>query len=251
MRNILCQGVCLAAAAVLPISVVSAAEVSLISVGGVQVSLQKIVDDFTRETGHKVNYTVGSPLAVPQKIKAEVFDVVVQSAPAMDEYEKAGGVKAGSRVTVGRGGIGIAVKPDAAAPDLSTPDAFKKTLLAAGSIAVGDPAMPNGSGILIQAILSDAGLADAVKAKTKIVGLDPGQQQIAKGEFDLGLFNISEIRPYVKYAGPVPASLQRYTTYDVAVSAKSAVGEPAAALAQMIASKGAAERWKSSGMEPR
>ncbi len=251
MRKIEWRGVCIAVAAILPAGMVSAAEVSLISVGGVQVSLQKIVDDFTRETGHKVNYTVGSPLAVPQKLNAEVFDVVVQSAPAMDGYEKAGGVKPGSRVTVARGGIGIAMKPDAAAPDLSTAEAFKKTLLAAGSIAIGDPAMPNGSGILIQAILSDAGLADAIKAKAKIVGLDPGQQQIAKGEFDLGLFNISEIRSYVKYAGPVPAPLQRYTTYDVAISAKSAAGDPAAALAQMIASKGAAERWRLSGMEPR
>ncbi len=54
----------------------------------------------------------------------------------------------------------------------------------------------------------------------------------------------------MKYAGPVPAPLQQYTNYDVAVSAKSAAGEPAMALAKMIAGKGSAERWKATGMEP-
>jgi molybdate transport system substrate-binding protein len=251
MRSIVLAGVCVALGAGLPAGPTAADEISLISVGAVKGSLDKIVEDFTKETGHKVKYTAGSPLMVPEKLKAEVFDVVVQSVPAMDDYEKAGGIKAGTRVPVVRGGIGVAIRESATAPDLWSADAFKKTLLSAKSIAIGDPAMPNGSGILIQRILADSGVGDAIKAKTKVVGLDPGQEQIAKGEFELGMFNISEIRPFVKYAGPVPPPLQQYTNYDVAVSAKSTAGEPAMALAKMIASKGSVERWKAFGMEPR
>jgi molybdate transport system substrate-binding protein len=251
MRSILCGGVALALLAAWPSGPAAADEITLISVGGVKGALDKIVEDFTKATGHKVKYTAGSPLVVPQKLNAEVFDVVVQSVPAMDDYEKAGGVKAGSRVPVVRGGIGVAIKQGTPAPDLSSADAFKKALQSAKSIAVGDPAMPNGSGILIQRILADAGLTDAIKSKTKVVGLDPGQEEIAKGEFDLGMFNISEIRPFVKYAGPVPAPLQAYTNYDVAISAKSKAGEPAAALARLIASKDSAAHWRATGMEPR
>jgi len=136
-------------------SMAAAAEVKLISVGGVKGALDKVVADYSKATGNKVNYNVGSPLVVSQKLAAgEVFDVVVQSAPAMDDYAKLGGLKADTRVEVARGGIGMAVAPQATPPDIATPAAFKAALLNAKSIAVTDPAMPNGSGILIQAILT-------------------------------------------------------------------------------------------------
>ena len=61
----------------------------------------------------------------------------------MSELAKLNGIKPETRVAVARGGIGMAVAPNAAAPDLSTADAFKKTLLAAKSIGIGDPAVPN------------------------------------------------------------------------------------------------------------
>ena len=46
-----------------------------------------------------------------------------------------------------------------------------------------------------------------------------GQGLIAKGEADLGLYNVSEI-PRAKgvvLLGPVPAAVQAYITYDAAV----------------------------------
>jgi hypothetical protein len=75
---------------------------------------------------------------VSQKLAAgEVFDVVVQSASAMDDYAKLGGLKSGTRVKVARVGIGMAVAPQATPPDIATPAAFKTALLNAKSIAVG------------------------------------------------------------------------------------------------------------------
>jgi molybdate transport system substrate-binding protein len=229
----------------------SAAEVKLISVGGVKVALDKMIADYTKATGNTVNYTVGSPLGVSQKLAAgEVFDVVVQSAPAMDDYAKNGGLKADTRVGVARGGIGMAVAPDATAPDIATAAAFKQALLAAKSIAMTDTAMPNGSGVLTQAIFERSGVLDEIKPKIKVVGLDPGQQQIAKGEIAIGFFNISEIRPFVKFGGPVPAPLQRYTNYDAAVTAKATEPEAAGALVKLIAGASEQANWKAAGMEP-
>ena len=237
------------AAVLVSASIAQAAEVKLISVGGVKGALDKIIVDYSKASGNTVNYTVGSPLVVSQKLAAgETFDVVVQSAPAMDDYAKLGGVKAESRTKVARGGIGMAVAPQATPPDISTPAAFKKALMDAKSIAMTSTAMPNGSGILTQAILDEAGVTDAIKSKLMVVGLDPGQEQIAKGEIEIGFFNISEIRPFVKFGGPVPAPLQRYTNYEAAVTAKAAAPDAAAELVKMIAS--ASERWKSAGLEP-
>ncbi len=245
-------GIAAALAAVLvSTSVAAAAEVKLISVGGVKGALDKIIADYTKATGNTVNYTVGSPLVVSQKLAAgEVFDVVVQSAPAMDDYAKLGGLKAETRLRVARGGIGLAVGPEAPPPDIATPAAFKKVLTDAKSIAMTGTAMPNGSGVLTEAILESAGVLDAIKPKLTVVGLDPGQQQIANGELEIGLFNISEIRPIVKYAGPVPAPLQQYTNYDAAVTAKASEPDAAAALLKTIASTPAQARWKAAGLEP-
>jgi molybdate transport system substrate-binding protein len=175
---------------------------------------------------------------------------VVQSVPAMDDFAKLGGLKADSRTRAVRGGIGMAVRQDATAPDIATPEAFKKALADAKSIAMTDPATPNGSGVLTEAIFAKAGVMDAIKPKIKVVGLDPGQQQIAKGEIEIGFFNISEIRPFVKFGGAVPAPLQQYTNYDVAVTAKAPAPDAAAALAKMIAGDYAHDHWKSAGMEP-
>lgn len=246
-----CKSFCGGLAVVLlSASMATAAEVKLISVGAVKGALDKIVTDFSNATGNKVNYTVRSPVIVSQKLAAgEVFDVVVQSASAMDDYAKLGGLKSGTRVKVARVGIGMAVAPQATPPDIATPAAFKTALLNAKSIAVGDPAIPNTSGVLVQAILQNSGVMDDIKPKLQVVGLDPGQQQIAKGEIEMGFFNISEIRPFVKYGGPVPEPLQRYTNYDAAVTAKATEADTAAELLKMLTSNQEQAQWKSSGLE--
>ena len=180
-------------------------EIRLISVGGVKDALDPIIAEFSKATGHKVIYTPGNPAAVSKRLAdGEAFDLVVQSAPAMDDLAKLGGIRADTRKPVARGGIGLAVHANAAAPDISTPDAFRKTLLAAKSIGVGDPAMPNGSGVVILKILSTSGIHDQLRDRIKVVGLDPGQKMIASGELELGLMNSSEVRSYLKFVGQVP-----------------------------------------------
>ena len=230
--------------------IATAAEVRLIAVGGVKGALDKIIAEYTRETGNQVNLTVGSPPMVAQKLVSEPYDVVVQSAAAMDDAARAGAIKADTRAGVARGGIGLAVRKGAPLPDISTPEAFKKALMGASTIVITDPSMPNASGIVTQHILEDAGIMDAIKSKVKVSGLDPGQQAISRGEADVGFFNISEVRDYVTFAGPVPAPLQKYTIYQAAVTAKAAAPQAAAALVKMLGSASSAERWKSAGLEP-
>jgi molybdate transport system substrate-binding protein len=251
MRKVV-SSTCLAALAlVASVGNAAADEVKLISVGGVKLGLDPIIAEFSKQTGHKVTYTAGSPAMVSQKLAAgEAFDVVVQSGAAMTELAAINGLKPETRKAVVRGGIGMAVGPNATAPDISTADAFKKTLMAAKSIGVGDPAVPNGSGIVIQRILAASGIMDTIKPRVKVVGLDPGQEMIVKGELELGLMNASEVRTFVKFAGPVPAPLQDYTNYEVALTAKAADSGAALALAQFIGSQAAAQQWKTARMEP-
>lgn len=229
----------------------SADEVRLLSVGGVKDGLDLIIAEFTKATGHKVLFTPGNPVALPKQLAAgEVFDVVVQSDQAMDLIDKAGGLRPGSRKTVVRGGIALALHPQTPMPEVATVDGFKQTLLKAKSIAMGDAASPYGSGIRVMDILKRAGLLPQIESRLQVVGLDPGQKRIAAGELDLGLINASEVRAYLKFGGYVPASLQAYTVYDVAISAKAPAAAAAAALVGALASREAARHWVAARMEP-
>jgi molybdate transport system substrate-binding protein len=57
------------------------------------------------------------------------------------------------------------VKAGAPKPDISTPEALKKTLLAAKSISYSDPEAGGASGIYFAKLIERMGIADAVNAK--------------------------------------------------------------------------------------
>jgi molybdate transport system substrate-binding protein len=181
---------------------------------------------------------------VTQKIKdGEVFDAVIVSEPAMDVLDKEGIVNPESRVRLANTGMGVAVRAGAPVPDLSTPEAFKQALLAAKSVVYGDPTLPNQSGEKAEKILAKAGILDALKPKLRIVpGQAASQELIAKGEIELGLYNVSEIPEDkgLKLAGPVPAALQISTTYEGALMSDGAVAAGGARLHSFLVEPGRA-----------
>ena len=209
----------------------AAADIRLLSVGAVQNAVRPLAADFSKDTGHKIVFTVGSPAVVAQKIKdGEIFDAVIVSEPAMDRLDKEGIVNPESRVRLATTGIGVAVRAGAPAPNLATPDAFKQALLAAKSVVYGDPTLPNQSGEKAEQILAKAGILDAMKPKLRIVpGQAESQDLIAKGEVEMGLYNLSEIPEGkgLKIAGPVPAPLQLATTYEGALMSDGSVPQAA------------------------
>jgi molybdate transport system substrate-binding protein len=232
----------------------AAADIRVLSVGAVQNAVRNLAADFARESGHQVLFTIGSPAVVTQKIKdGEVFDAVIVSEPAMDGLDRDGIVNPESRVRLANTGMGVAVRAGTAVPDVSTPEAFKQALLAAKSIVYGDPALPNQSGEKAEKILAKAGLLDTLKGKLRIVpGQAASQELIAKGEAEMGLYNVSEI-PEGKgltLAGPVPAALQISTTYECALMSDGAAPEAARAFIRFLASPDARAKWLAARLEP-
>jgi len=199
-------------------SMAGAADIRLLSVGAVQHAVKELAAEFGNETGHKVILTVASPAVVTQKIKdGEVFDAVIVSEPAMDRSTRRASSIRRAAWRLAKTGLGVAVRAGAPLPDLSTPEAFKQSLLAAKSVVHGDPTLPNQSGEKAERILVQAGILDALKPRLKIVpGQAASQELIAKGEVEMGLYNVSEI-PEDKglaFAGPVPTLLQVTTSYE-------------------------------------
>ena len=112
--------------------------------------------------------------------------------------------------------------------------------------------LPNQSGEKARKILSLAGILDAVTPKLRIAGLADGQELIAKGEVEIGLFNLSEITDGkgVKTVGPVPPPLQITTTYEGALMSDGAVPEAARAFIRFLASAEARDQWVAAKLEP-
>jgi molybdate transport system substrate-binding protein len=214
------------------------------------VAMKNLAADFGKKNGMTVAVVPTNPANFMKDMTGAQFDVVAAAAVTLAELNEADQLQAASRKPLARTGIGVAVKEGAAKPELSTVTAFKKAVTEAKSFVYSDPATPNGSGVIVQHILTNAGLSEAMKTKGHLAGLGPGREGIAKGEYDMGLFNISEaLAPGVVLAGPVPAPLQQYTDYDVAILKSAPAQKEAAAFARYISAKAQSRIWTDAGLE--
>jgi len=230
--------------------IAAAAEIRVLSVGSVQVAAKALAAEFNKASGHAVTLTVITPNQIPQRLAREPFDMLIASVPAMEGHDQAGLLRAGTRAPLARVGIGVMVREGAPVPDVSTPDAFKRTLLAARSIVHGNPAVPNQSGVVTMRILEKAGILDAVKAKARAADLAEGFAMVAKGEVELALFNTVELPAGVRLAGAVPTAFADYTFYETAVLAKANAPEAAQAFIRALTSDAARATWEKAALEP-
>ena len=231
----------------------AAAEIKVLTAGAFKQVLLALLPDFERTTGHKVrveNDTVG---ALSKRIAGgEAFDLAVLTPAAVNDLSGKGKFVAGSRVNLARVGVGVVVKEGAPKPDIGSVDAFKRALLAAGSVAYIDPAAGGSSGIYVAGLLDKLGISGEVKPKAKLIPGGAVAEHIARGEAELGIHQISEILPVkgVTLVGPLPAEIQNYTVYAAGIGAQAKEGEAAKALLKALSGPAAAEVRKSRGMEP-
>src|SRR5262245_18324973 len=186
---------------------------------------------FSDATGHRVLFTVGTLGVIRERLAGtESPGVVVLPVPAVEALDKIGKLRAGSRRDLARVGIGVAVRAGAPRPDVSTPEAVRAMLLAARSIVHPDPQGGGFTGAHIARMFVELGIAEAVKPNVRLLfAIGGGVDAVAKGEAEIGLFNISEILPVpgVALAGPLPPTLQSYITFAGALGSTSS--EPASA----------------------
>src|SRR5436190_13127356 len=106
-----------------------------LSARAVKTAVSAIADKFTHATGHGVSFDFAPVGILEARFAAgAVADVIILSAGALAKIEKL--LVPGSGRVLGRTSIGVAVRAEAPLPDIATPDAFRRTLLTARSIAV-------------------------------------------------------------------------------------------------------------------
>jgi molybdate transport system substrate-binding protein len=235
-----------------PVTSGSAAEIKVLDANALTIAMKELAAGFSKETGNTVTFVGVSPGLVEQRLKAgEVYDLVITATDSAQAFEKEGKWLTGSRHPLARVGIGVAVR-DGVKVDLSTVESTRKALLDAKTVTYSALGGGGLSGINARKVLDNLGISDAVKKKEKLAdNLADGQALIAKGDIDLGLFNVSEIprAPGVVRAGPVPSAVQVYINYDSAIPATNAAPDAARALIKYFQRTASRPVWDKAGLE--
>jgi len=244
----------LGSAALLAAAPANAADLKIFVGGAMTETVTKIGAEFARSSGNELEYVSDTTGALLNKLKAgEKPDVLVITATAMDTLQKDGALVSGSRAELVRALIGVAMKPGGKAPDLSSADAFKKSLLAARSVSYVNPKAGGTSGTYFEGLLAKMGIADAMKPK--IVYRNQGSEvadAVAKGDAELGISFIAELAPNkgLKVAGALPDAIQLPTNYAAAIPSVSASQSAARGFIQAMTSPQGTAIFKAAGLEP-
>jgi molybdate transport system substrate-binding protein len=212
--------------------------------------LTEIAPAFERAAGQRLVIEYAFAADLKRRIEAGgQFDVAILPPDSADDLVRQGKLVAGTRVDLGRTGLGVAVRKGAPKPDIGTVDAFRAALLAAPTVAYADG---GASGVQIQGILGRLGIAEAMKPKLRPYPTGAAVEAVARGEVDLVVIGVSPILnlPAVTLVGWLPAGLQSYIVFTASIGA--AARQPAAAqtLLSLLTSPAAIEFAKSQGFEP-
>jgi molybdate transport system substrate-binding protein len=228
----------------------NAAEIRVIGSPGTREPYSRLVPEFEKATGNKVNTTWGGVTAVAKRVAdGETADVVMLPAPQIDGLIKQGKLIPESRVDVAKSGIGVAVRAGAPKIDISSAEGIKKALIAAKTIAYST----GPSGVHIEALIRQWGLADQLKSK--IVPPRPNVpigEVVASGDAEIGFQQVSELLPVkgIDYLGPLPPDIQEITVFSAGVHKSAGAVDAGRALLKFLTAPEAAPIIKKTGMEP-
>jgi molybdate transport system substrate-binding protein len=199
------------------------------------------------ELGHKLTIHFDStPNLIKLATSGEPFDLgVVPIDLFKDAAAKARFAE--PMTNIARVGYGVAFRAGAPRPDVSTPDALKKALLSAQSIAY----IPSSAaGAYVTSVFERLGITDAMKAKTRIqTATTQIPQAVASGEAELGVFLVNVLMaPGVELAGPFPAELQQELVFTAAVAADTKQVDAAKAFIDFLKTPPATAVIKARGM---
>jgi molybdate transport system substrate-binding protein len=231
----------------------TAADIKLLAGTSMRVLLPEMLSQFEKSSGHKVLVEYGTLGAIADRVKkGEAADVVIVTGVQNDQLQKEGRLLAGGRADFAKGGYSALVKTGVSTPDLATVETFKRTMLAAKSIALGDPSGGGPLGVYSAGLTQRLGLAEQLKARIKL--FPSGTQvaeAVAKGDSELGIGLASDavIVPGL-VAIPLPVEIQNYTMYTLGIVADSKQVDAAKALVAFLTSPTSKQALTAKGFEP-
>jgi molybdate transport system substrate-binding protein len=252
MRSIV-SAVCLATALAGCAQMSGTSQLGVLSAGAVEPGLRDALALYEKETGTKVAVTFNTAPQIRERVldRNEKFDVVVVPPNVMDAFAKAQRVDAG-RSTLGSVGQGIAVRPGAPVPDVSSLDALKRAVLQADSVVFNRAT----GGQYIEGMLKKIGVyGDIEKKTTRYASAFQVMDHLLKGSGrEVGFAPITEIKIYEKksglrFVGPLPPEVQQRNTYVASAMSGGANAAAAAALVRFLGTPPARAALAGGGVE--
>ncbi len=246
IRFLSAAGLCLA------VTVAGAAEIKLLSPIAFEPAAVVLIPEFEKLSGHKVTVSYGTAGAIAGRVeKGEAVDVVMTAVPLLEKLQGQGKLLAGSRADICKVGLGVFVRQGAPRPDISSVEAFKRSLSEAKSIGYVNPSFGVPTGIYMTGLLERLGMAEEMRPKTRLLVVADRFAGITRGEADIGFNQMSEIvaEHGIDLVGPLPAPIQNYTSFAAAVTADSSAADAARALIAHFSSPASRAIIKIKGFE--
>lgn len=202
---------------------VAAAEVEVLSAGAAEHAFHAAAQAWEHASGNTVKASFGPVGELRKRLEADATpDLVIVPSDAIAALAASGKIDAASRRDLGVVSIGAAVREGAPKPDISTPEALKRTLIEAKSVTYMDPARGTSGKFFDETVLPALGIRDQVRAKATLGQGGFIAEKVASGDVEIAFHQITELLPVkgVTLVGPLPDPLQKRTTY-TALLAKS------------------------------
>jgi molybdate transport system substrate-binding protein len=229
------------------------AQLNVLISGGFSGAYRQVLPEFERTSGITVTTGSGASQGTgPQTIAAQLqrgvpADVVILSREGLAELIAAGRIIAGTDVDLARVPLGVAVRAGARKPDVSTIEAFKRTLLNARSVAV--PGSTSGI-YLTTKVFPQLGIADQISVKVTERG-SQSTAMVAAGDANIAVQPVSELVnvPGIDFAGRIPDEMQLVQVFAAGIVTGSKEPDAGRRLIQFLASGRAAAAIENSGMD--
>ncbi|PKH24034.1 MULTISPECIES: substrate-binding domain-containing protein [Pseudomonas] len=227
-----------------------AEELKVMTSGGFTAAYKLLGPQYAKHSGDTLDTVLGpsmgkAPEAIPNRLaRGEHADVVIMVGYALDELIKQGKVDPASRVELADSRIGLVVKEGAAKPAINTDAELKAVLSKAESVAYSDSA----SGVYVEKeLFKKLGMP----AKGTMIERVPVGEQVAKGDYEVGLQQVAELLPVkgVTFVGKIPEDVQSVTRFAAGIPVNAEHPEEAKALLQFMASPEAQPVVQSTGLD--
>ncbi|PRW94407.1 substrate-binding domain-containing protein [Pseudomonas fluorescens] len=227
-----------------------AEQLKVMTSGGFTAAYKLLGPQYAEQSGDTLDTILGpsmgkAPEAIPNRLaRGEQADVVIMVGYALDELIKQGKVDPASRVELADSRIGLVVKEGAAKPVINTDAELKAVLSKAKSVAYSDSA----SGVYVEKeLFKKLGMP----AKGTMIQRVPVGEQVAKGDYEVGLQQVAELLPVkgVTFVGKIPEDVQSVTRFAAGIPVNAKHPEQAKALLQFMASPEAQQEVQSTGLD--
>jgi len=231
-----------------------AAEIKVFSTIGVKSVLEELIPKFEKASGHTLNVTWSTAALLTKRVEAgEQADALVLIRNNVESLLKEGKIAPGTETLFGQSIFAVGVKTGSPKPDISTPDAFKKSLLSAKGVSYSNPASGGASGVYIAKQIDKMGIADQLKDKTKFPpsGGFSGTLLIS-GDADMAIQSKPELLsiPGVEVVGPLPGDMAFTVVYAAGVQSGAAQADAAKVFVNFLKSPEAQAVFKAKGYDP-